>query len=503
MIQKPFKGERKMIEINQDAIEKTGGILAAISYQSANYLQEKLNPWINNIDEQQQQNLYYLIAHRGPHLDEYWAELLFRAALPEELRLLTFKEQALHSEHNDLVAEQYWPYAAVFGMGETISAGQKALLLIDEHPKIGSGKPVAPSCAEMVANRCFSRLPSEIQLICDEVNAIDASGGAHPQHLGNLIKTMHNTHFVFHNGDEPLEKRCAQLPSHWKRALVNACLAAAVYALENDINLFDDKPVKSAMSDSLNHYLQHSLQRNEPEFDDAAQNIKSNFNNIKTTIDKAQYQWNGKVCPQRLLLPQLSLAMRKCWGDNIAKIVMLHFWETEMQQQISFLKLQKRIKPLKYDQPFRERWPDIGELQFSPIPSIVFEVKDQKGKSARRPLWLFEYTPNRSLLQSHKAIMHLINNKNYGGGVGLILLHNSGEGTNALFSSSGVPYQYWQQIADSLSEKDKGLDGKDLWHKQVNQTGDIARFLLNGNSTHQYVVSSRMKLEGIKAILGA
>src|SRR6185437_14449565 len=93
-------------------------------------------------------------------------------------------------------------------------------------------------------------------------NAIDEFGGAHPQHLGNLIKTLHRVRFLFARGNTAKDNIRDYLSPTWKRTIINCCLVAVIYGLENGVDFYGGPLAKkSALRRSFDYYVAHSLHK--------------------------------------------------------------------------------------------------------------------------------------------------------------------------------------------------------------------------------------------------
>ena len=112
-----------MLTISQTEIQKAGGVLAALTEKSCEYIRSILPPAAMLGFGGIETGLDRIIVHTSPHLDEYFAELVFRLCLPQEKRNCDFLEQSIFSKTNDLACQHLWPTAAVLGIGGTVSGG--------------------------------------------------------------------------------------------------------------------------------------------------------------------------------------------------------------------------------------------------------------------------------------------------------------------------------------------------------------------------------------------
>src|SRR5579875_3169988 len=124
------------ISLDSSYIEDKGGILNALTYASAQYIRTVLKKYIGeaNLKRFSQPNkLRRTIIHKNAHLDEYFAELIFRSILPYHLMDIEVSEHVLMSKEDDTYAKISWANGVVFGIHSDEAGGAKALAFYDEH----------------------------------------------------------------------------------------------------------------------------------------------------------------------------------------------------------------------------------------------------------------------------------------------------------------------------------------------------------------------------------
>src|ERR1039458_5935964 len=94
--------EFRMITITQSDISASGGVLAALADKSCECVRAVLKSGWKATPPEILESLERIIVHTEPHLDEYFAELLFRSCLPREKQQCEFIEQSVFSATNDL-----------------------------------------------------------------------------------------------------------------------------------------------------------------------------------------------------------------------------------------------------------------------------------------------------------------------------------------------------------------------------------------------------------------
>ena len=495
-----------MIPITKTDVMNSGGFLSALSAKSSEYVKSIIQgtKQFDSIEGALLRN----IVHTDPHLDEYFAELLFRACLPNDLANIEFIEETVFSADHDLGCQQLWPQAAVFGIGDTVSCGVAPLLLFDEH-KNGKGK-ASSSCGEVVVNYLEANnqvtFPDSVRTVLHEVNIIDEFGNAHPQHLGNLIKTIHNVRFLFSKGSSPKDDVKDFLSPTWKRSLINGCITAVIYCLENDIDLISDPDSKkSELQKSLKEYVDKSLHKSHPNFEKARQIIASNFGSQQGVFGKAVLKSakgpiidaNGNNVPQILILSRICFACYKCWGEKITNMIMLHFWETEFQNQINFLALFEELDKAFKNQKSVNKRTRLGVIRREILHPIEIRKKisdknTHQTKYIRRqsPLWVINIRPTSDVFNANQATLNYINKNN--NGVGLILIEDTYIGTKTLFRGEAIPSTNWAKLTHLIESIEP-----QCWHDPSTDPNQPAPFIINGSKAHQYVLCSRLDMDAL------
>jgi hypothetical protein len=467
--------------------------LTRISAESINQIlkqNQSINGKINYVDD-----LHRLVVHTDPHLDEYFAELLFRACLPPFKRDIDFIEQSTYSEDNDQDLISLGPNSAGFGFGGNASGGAVFLALFDEHTK-GVGRSER-SCSEIVSKVHCKNLPFSIRVVLEEINRIDSSGGAHPQHLNNIIKTLHSVRFVFKSSSNRKDELRDFLSPVWKRAIVDASIAAVIHCTENRIDLLkvDDMKVNAVRS-SFEHYCKVSPHKVDPYFVPAYTEIKKNLFNLKKTFDDSCFKDDRK--PQSLIISRIAFACDNAWGGELSRLIMVHYWETLMQGQIIFMKLLDDIKRLNTSNENRITT-SLGTIEKITVHDHSFQqmikTKESESYVVNRHLQIYEISPVPSAFGVHKSFTFILNGKDFQG-FGFILINDKFNGTKAIFKGNGIPDLTWRKIIEKIKSMEP-----DSWYEVGSSPNTTAAFILNGNKTHQYVAPSDFDIESFSAIV--
>lgn len=463
----------------------TGGFLAALSEAACGYVRGIVPP--GALKPVSSPLLERLVVHTHPHLDEYFAQFLFRLALPADQRP-EFVEQSIFSEHADLSCQHLWPHAAVFGIGRGVGGGARALFLYDEHivdEEAGIWDRCASSCSRLVADAVFqdpAALPEALRTVLFEVDHIDAFGQANAQNLANLIKQLHETEFSFEAAPEPLHPA-------WKRAIVDACLVAVLYCLHEGIDLIDNpREKKKSLKISLENYLRGTPHQDGEDFEASAQWLRNSFLNQESVFREARLRHGPRdeaeeLPPEHLIFGRVCYACERCWGPGIRDLVATHFWEVLLQNRLNFGLVRRGVEGL-----FEENLPALasraGQLRRETLPELMTD------HGLAWP-WLIGLEHDSSISSPNRAIIHFINQYNSPPGrrnwqtetqgCGLAFVQNRTLGTSAIFKCGGIPDDKWEVLVRLLQEKEPRC-----WHAVTNPNGKLAPFVINGNRAHRY-----------------
>jgi hypothetical protein len=511
-----------VLTLSHDEITAAGGVLPALTIKGTEFLSSLIDPNQRRLVGRVRETARF-ITHASPHLDEYLAMLLFRACLPREMWLTPLREAVLFSHDQDILAQQIWPTAVLFGFGAQWDGGAKTTVgMFDEHVLQGAQQRFS-SCANMVLRQVLgglSALQPALQWVYGEVDHIDAEGEAHPLHLGNLIKTLHDTEFIFERGKTPADDIRDFLSEEWKRTVVDSTVVAITYCLHNRINLLDVNSLQRAIGDSLDHYVQKTLWRTDDAFQGALQFVRGNVLNLRVVTQDAvlksktvhgdlsvRKDKQGRPIPQRLILPRIALACTACWGPEIGQIIMAHLWDATLVGQIGFAKVAKELSRLNPESSPRELIStSVGQMTFRRLDECRESARAHSdGKAASdvsAPVWIVSLLPSAQLPGPHRAIVNYINKRNQG--VGLVLIENARDGTRFVNKCEGFPLQRWDRIIQQAIRREGDSNHRNCpgaWHVTRNRDGVAAPFLLNGNKAHQYVPRSSLDADALAELV--
>jgi len=221
---------------------------------------------------------------------------------------------------------------------------------------------------------------------------------------------------------------------------------------------------------------------------------------LKDDKDQPIRDTQGKTIPQLLLLPRICFACHHCWGEEMSKAIMLHFWEVEFQSQLNFQMVFDELEDtLNHEDVAVVK--EVGTIQRKTLPPIDFteKVSDNVTRKTRvirkrKPLWLIGFSPASGVLNANRPILNYINKRNDGCGIGL--LEDAFTGTKVLFKGSAVPGDKWKRLVSLIQFKEDGH-----WHDPSSNPKEAAPFILNGNKAHQYVPRSGISLDTLAQLV--
>ncbi len=482
-----------MITIDSDYIHNNGGLLNSISKKSSQYLRNLLRDKkkLLEIPPSKLKQLNRTVVHKNPHIDEYFADLLFRSALPENKQEIEFIEMSVHSRDNDSNCKALWPNAAVFGLGREVSGGASPLLIYDEH--LLSGDKTAPSCSHLVASYVIKTpFPHSLNETLIEIDEIDSLGRAHDQNIGNIIKAVHNTFYDFNKGKNEMNSRLGKISDRWKKAIMDAAMVAIIYCIEEGINLDEDyEHKKNELTSSLNYFLDKSGFDKDSNFLSVINRMKNIFSNQKVELEKARLP-KSKEKYQNFMLAKVCVAMNECWGQSISSIVMMHFWESIYLGQRSFICAQEEFKKFS-NRVHNSIQTKYGKLERFSLEQVHILPEDtnkiKPPKDGRLHLWFLNIEPSLVMMRTNQVAINYLNKHNHG--FGLIFINDTYSGTKVIFKGSTFPLGTWMSIVELFCLKEPLS-----WYKIENEEkGTYAGFLLNGNATHQYIPVSDLTFD--------
>ena len=515
------------IYITSDYIKEKGGILNTLTYVSATYIYKVFESFdkdsIKKFSDEKLKKIKRTIIHKDPHLDEYFAELLFRAILPPSLKDIEVMEHVLISKEEDSLAQISFIKGVVFGISSQETGGAVPLQIFDEHNK--DGDRIAPSSSQLVIDDFFgNQIPSSIKKVLDEVNFSDAYSGAHQYHIKNIFFAMNEVFLLI--GKDDIENKFVykQLTENWKRALVNACITAFVYSYQNNYLLgfpntwADDfkSKIELVARKSLERYLSKTYLTADrtQAYENVKNRILGHFNvwtkdnefNKKGVRNRYFHEtingsfWrdkktNEKIESQCLTIQPLCYALQKCWGNDIGDFIMSHIWQSIFQLQVAFEKIKSQITSLENFKQ-QDGMADYLEMDFGKIRRIDLKAvkflpeknkKDENFKDFETIEYfqIYEAVITNPYYSNVKQILsNILNEKN--AGFGLIFIHNKIINSKAINKGSSVPYSIWKRLSDTIASIEP-----DCWF-QLQPDGEYADFILNRTPSHQDILPSNL-----------
>jgi hypothetical protein len=497
-----------MIPITNAFINDSGGLLRALVYKSAEYLEGIIGRSHINDLKGKERYVRRIITHSDPHLDEYFADLLLMAALPTQLRRVPFEEQTIFSEDDDTDCKLTWPSSIVLGLGASVSGGATPLVFFDEHSADQTRS--AASCCQLTADTLFTWLPDSIRILMHEANSIDQFASAHDQSLANIIKDFHGIRFAFQRDESTGTEVSDFLTPEWKRALVHTCLTAVVYCLEKGVDLHSAPEGKvDAFMEPLERYRGLNLRRSHEMFKTTDERTKSLYCDQEKVFRESglkaktatgivtQRDQTGQEIPQLLIASRVIFACKHCWGDAIASMIALHIFEVEYQAQLNFKIAQREIETM-FAKNYSFTNTSIGMMEQSSLPPVFIKgVRKQAGRElsfqGQYPLVVLGLSPNPGVIKPNRAARNFINK--HKSGLGIIFINDTALGTRAIFKCDNTPYDKWAKFCAALEDLEPNSWS---WQKSGGRGYD---YILNGTKAHRYKEPTSLNFKSLLRLL--
>lgn len=502
-----------MINITNN-LKKTKGVIPAITLTCAQLLEEHIlrnNIRFKNFNVS---GIERILTHAAPHIDEYMALMIIRAALPDDKKLMPLEETFLADAENDTRAQLTWPASILLGFGGIQDGGAQAGILFDEHESDETaGNIKESSVAMLVKNKLLKgNLSAPLYNILREIDHIDANGNAGTHNLSTYVKRFHSLDLI-QGADSNGNIINNRMDTAWKEASVSACIISLIKAHDDKIPFMSksywEQHVKSDITQSLEFYKKHSMVKNDPNFSKVFQKFFAdtvdkfpahlfqdnyfltvkNKNGSKTITKDA----NGNKLRQLMLIPYIASLCKIYWGEKLANIIMFPFWDTQIQQNVVYqtcLNELNRVIDEANGKPIINKRTSIGQV--SVLYSNKFikcEVKDFNKQTVIKkcPVVLFDISSNIAVRNAMLTILReKFNNAGYA------VFRNLDKNNQSLVLSKGanIPVKSWEALIDELLRRDGSSDSRKrigAWHKVTDRNGQLETFILNGNSAHHYV----------------
>lgn len=484
-----------MIRITPQDVRAAGSGAGAISLAAVRVVSEMLEASKAELPSGTA-DVERLLTHKHPHLDEYVAMLLFKAALPESQWGLPLEEFVLRSASDDAQAKELWPSSAVFGMGGIHTGGARGLVVFDEHSKPGQNR-TANSVTMLVRQRLFGKqeISKPLHQICRETDHIDAYGQAHFKHLGNYIKRLHEAEFLF-SGNLAYGGDAEDLLPRWKQALVEGCIAALACAIQEKKRFLSASYWREPAVASLSWYAEHTRLRDDEDFAYAFNRLKRNvcgFKGARLQMHQPDASRTnsaeGRGDPwQLLVMPYLAGLCLEYWGPEIGQRILFPFWEARILGDLGYAKVIRELEQVVAAG-------DKDNSVASTVGNIAFcktgwQQPDPDG--LLRTPWIIELQPASRLANSRAALTSYLKNNN--GGVGYTLVRSSDVGGVVLSKGAATDSGEWERLVTWLVETEGNADADQggCWHVVTSARGQLADYVLNGNPAHQYAPRTQL-----------
>ncbi|MBR4742338.1 MAG: hypothetical protein IK079_05530, partial [Desulfovibrio sp.] len=367
----------------------------------------------------------------------------------------------------------------VVGIGGVHNGGATPLLLFDEHPSHDS------SSLALVTKTLFGRrhLPKSLFLLIQEIDLIDACGGAHPKHLSSYINRLHD----FAQQISSLQN--TDLPNA-KAALIDSYLITMLWAKNEQIPYFDPKFWLPKAQLSLEEAAQHASFANREDFQPTVDDILQKIQKLRQPYFKNQnknliFHPKAKVY-QSLLVPYLTALTPLLWGEKIASFCNDILWQIRILSQMHYNIALKTLNPTLGSSPKPGTYSTpIGDIE-------LLKIND---------LWILDIHQNKTMGSIRQSLISYMNQ--YLNSNGYLILRNSEINNVILSMGKATSMEQWNKLVQFLvaEEGSTDTDPPGCWHVVRNAKGDLADFILNGNAAHSYVPKSKLTAERLAAWL--
>lgn len=382
-----------------------------------------------------------MVTHRDPHLDEYFATLLFRTIHADQAE---FTPTVEISQRDKTLSFELHPQifqSVIFGLikneDELELAGQN-VVVYDEHT--GSGQKLAASVSHLLINKIVASKAPNLNKIGDTLKIVDQvdSGGENGGgrlHISAMIKNLHRT-----NTHEADTGAMGWLSSAHKEAVIYAALSA-IAMVDLTISPAD------AVAQLLGYWQTYRSGGWVVGSDEAANNIEDTIRNYKSD--------------SRLTLPNIAYALGVYWDKQVVQYVLETYFESLVQTQQDFIS--------NLDDAVVETTIPIGQARVEYIRS---------GLKDKLP---------------HRARLYKLNKERK---PGMVVVHTPQYGITMICKSNFFSQEVWRKFMTRLQELEPGL-----WYEVKNDTKQTVDFIVNGTRAHLEVPPTRLGAEDFARIL--
>jgi len=459
-----------------------------------------------------------IFTHKNPHLDEYFGILLFRAALPENRRLVPLCEISLETD-GVFCGTEFFPYekhpfksAALIGIGSGLPCADEAVVLMDEHDKktdpgtiFSSEKGFSHESAAMLIKDSFIganvKIPPGLYCVLSEVNHIDGYGGAYAQHISTYIKQLHE---------------CPDCDARCKEAMVLALLVSLLLSLEKGEKIFATSYWMKTADAQIKSFIADTPLSTHDGFAKAAKSERFFFTTgmsqaiagtklyMKNPFSGGQggdeyiCDKTGRPVMQRILLPLLLPGLQAlCADGEFFKTICHTLFNAAFSAQLDFEEVFELLNT----------WTKGRDCAQSVISAEGFEaefidVTPAVDASGSLDISWRDCQPGgpggikiisvRSERRAKNAVTAYINKMC--GGLGIVLYRDTATGSTVLSKGSKIDETFWKNMVDKVlaMEGSSDSDPPGCWHKVSNLKG-YAPFIVNGNSAHRNLPKSKLQ----------
>lgn len=397
----------------------------------------------------------------NPSVDNYMADLLLRSCYPSTDYAPEYNEHVIRLGVGGAALAEVNPSlvgAVLIGVGREAPLSSVAAIY-DEHN--ADGTRAARAACEVVHKRHIEpaglKLPAAYTSVLEEICRIDSEGNRAniaSAHLNSVTKALHVSRLRLPG------QSSERIYPPWKRAIVEACLTAAIVAKDEVTSLSEIELQRRALRFWSSAYRPRMLKGivgkywgfREPE------SVKEMRNQL-LRVDSSARNVN-------LTMASLVVAMECVWPCETAHFLLTLLMEGPVQAQMTFHRVEELAE---------RAW--NSSRKAVPRERInMYPIESWDGGDVYHWVTIYEMAPTDSI--PHRGIQHALGRNQV---KGILIVKNPQAQTMAIFASgqqkSKLEPSIWDNFVEALLSREP-----DRWYRPINSRGP-APFILNGTES--------------------
>ncbi len=397
----------------------------------------------------------------NPSVDNYMADLLLRSCYPSTDYIPEYSEHVIRLGVGGAALAEVNPGlvgAVLIGVGREAPLTSVAAVYDEHNP---DGSRAARAACEVVHKRHIEpaglELPPGYVSVLEEICRIDSEGNRAniaSAHLNSVTKALHVSRLRLPG------QSSERIYPVWKRAIVEACLTAAILAKDEVASIDEGELQRRALRFWGAAYRPRMLKGivsrywgfRDPEF------VKEMRNQL-LRVDSSARSVN-------LTMANLVVAMECAWPQETAHFLLTLLMEGPVQAQMTF----HRVEELA-ERAWNSRRKAVPSERINMYP-----IESRDGGDVYHWVTIYEMAPSDSI--PHRGIQHALGRNQV---KGILVVKNPQAQTMAIFASGQQKNKLEPLIWDSFVETLLNRE-PDRWYRPINSKGP-APFVLNGTES--------------------